>query len=259
MTPTRHTGEPARVGPLLDPHALLHGTDWASLCHAYGSAEDTPSTLTKLMDDEPAVRADALQHLFNTVYHQNSIYPATVPTTLYLAAILSEPRAATTLVDERIGYRSAPPRPLRVLLLDWLGGIAEDVNDAVVAQLERVGFSLDGYPAMAELRAQRPVILQAVSAFLRDPDPATRHAAAIAAALLLDSPDLIRRADLPLLIRAASAETTDERHRDRATDILDACTTKTETATLPSAAPHQESQPTGRTTSGSPLTARSPS
>ncbi|MEH0821496.1 MULTISPECIES: hypothetical protein [unclassified Micromonospora] len=170
---THHTGEPAKIGPLPDPQTLLLGTDWASLWHAYGPAEDTPSTLAKLMDDEPAVRADALEHLFNTVYHQNSIYPATVPTTLYLAAILSEPRAATTLIDERIRSRIVPPRPLRVLLLDRLGGIAYDVDDAVVAQLERFGFSLDGYPAMAELRAQRPVILQAVSAFLHDPDPAT--------------------------------------------------------------------------------------
>ncbi|MEH0985398.1 hypothetical protein [Micromonospora sp. CPCC 205556] len=252
MTTTHPTGEPAGVGPPLDPRALLHCTDWASLCHAYGPAEDTPSTLTKLIDDEPAVRADALEHLFNTVYHQNSIYPATVPTTLYLAAILAEPCAPTALVDERIRYRAVPPRPLRVLLLDRLGGIADDVNDAVVAQLERHGFSLDSYPAMAELRAQRPVILQAVSAFLHDPDPATRHAAAIAAALLLDSPDLIRRADLLPLIHAALAEATDEHHRDRATEIIDACTTKTETAAPPSVGPHQGSQPTGRTTSSSP-------
>ncbi|MGK5518100.1 hypothetical protein ACSNN9_01955 [Micromonospora sp. URMC 107] len=183
------------------------------------------------MDDDAIVRADALEHLFNTVYHQNSIYPATVPATLYLAAILSEPGAAKTLVDEQIHYRAVPPRPLRVLLLDRLGAIADDVSDAAVAQLERLGFSLDGYAAMADLRAQRPVILQAASAFLHDPDPATRHAAAIAAALLLDIPELIRRADLLPLIHAALAETTDEYHRGRATDILDACNEQPETTT----------------------------
>ncbi|MEV0395590.1 hypothetical protein [Polymorphospora rubra] len=233
MTPndTHHAGEPAGVGPLPDPHTLLHGTDWNSLRHAYGPAEDTPSTLAKLMDDEPMVRAYALEHLSHTVYHQNSIYPATVPTTLYLAAILSEPWAATALVDERIRSRAVPPRPLRVLLLDRLGEIASDIKDAVVARPECSCSSLAGYPEMAELRAQRPVILQAVSAFLHDPDPATRHAAAIAAALLLDRPDLIRRADLLSLIQAASVEATDERQRERAADILDACATQTENAT----------------------------
>lgn len=210
---------------LPDPHALLRATDWASLQHAYGPAEDTPSTLTKLLDDEPDVRADALRHLFTTVYHQNSIYPATVPTTVYLAALLSEPRAATVLVDERFRYRTIPPRPLRLVLLNRLGGIADDVSAAAVAQLERLGFSLDDYPEMVGLRAQRPAILQAVTAFLCDPDPATRHAAVIAAALLVDDPARIRQADLLPLLQTALAETSDDQHRERVSDILDAYVT----------------------------------
>ncbi|MGW5556928.1 hypothetical protein ACWER9_06860 [Micromonospora sp. NPDC003944] len=227
---SHHTGEPAEVGPLPDPRTLLLKTDWVSLWHAYGPAEDTPSTLAELIDDEPAARADALQHLFNTVYHQNSIYPATVPTTLYLAAILSEPRTATALVDERIRSRPVPPRPLRVVLLDRLGGIADDVSDAAVAQLERLGFPLSDYREMVDLRDQRQVILQAVSAFLHDPDPDTRHAAAVTAALLLDTPDLIRRAGLLPLVTVAAAEATDKRHRVCATDVLDACAATTDTA-----------------------------
>ncbi|MEU8425497.1 hypothetical protein AB0C15_31945 [Micromonospora sp. NPDC048835] len=133
-----------------------------------------------------------------------------MPTTLHLAAILAEPRTATALVDEGIRSRAVPPRPLRVVLLDRLGGIADDVSDAAVAQLERLGFPLNDYREMVELRDKRQLILQAVSPFLDDPDPDTRNAATVTAALLLDTPDLIRRAGLLPLVEVAAVEAADK-------------------------------------------------
>lgn len=180
--------EPAETSPLPDPDTLLYDTDWASCVHALGQAEDTPAALSQLLDDNTALRAKALRHLEQTVHHQNTVYSATVPVALYAAAILADPRTATA----GIYRRNDVCRPLRAVLLDWLGEIAMDVGDHSVSIMERVGFPLAEYPEMIELRAKRPVIFHAVQAFLNDPDPAVRDAAIIAAALLVDSnPELV--------------------------------------------------------------------
>jgi hypothetical protein len=186
-------GGPAETGPLPDPDALLHDTDWAACLHALGPAEDTPAALIQLLDEDTAVRAKALRHLEQTVHHQNTIYSSTVPVALYVAAILADPRTATAGVYRRHDMRWANVcRPLRAVLLDWLGEIALDVGDHSVSIMERAGFPLAEYPEMVELRARRPAIFHAVQAFLNDPDPAVRDAGVVAAALLVDSdPELI--------------------------------------------------------------------
>lgn len=180
--------EPAETSPLPDPDTLLHDTDWASCDHALGQAEDTPAALRQLLDDDTAVRAKALRHLEQTVHHGNTIYSATVPVALYAAAILADPRTATAGVYRPRDLRWANAcRPLRSVLLDWLGEIAIDIGDHSVSIMERVGFPLAEYPEKVELRAKRPAIFHAVQAFLNDPDPTVRDAATVAAALLVDS------------------------------------------------------------------------
>jgi hypothetical protein len=71
--------------------AVIEGTDWAASEHAYGAAEDTPFRLVQLLDEDPEVQAGALGMLDMSVLHQESLYGATAPVALYVAAVLNEP------------------------------------------------------------------------------------------------------------------------------------------------------------------------
>jgi HEAT repeat protein len=62
---------------------------WASLRHAYGSAEDVPGLLRGLASTDPAKRAGALDGMYGAVHHQGIVYDSTlacVPFLLELAA-----------------------------------------------------------------------------------------------------------------------------------------------------------------------------
>jgi hypothetical protein len=99
---------------------LLEGTDWASLTAACGTGESLPAALARLLDPDPVVRAAAAKDALGGVTHQNTIYEATVPVTLYVAAILDQP----TIAAGGFGHDTAipPRRPTLVRLLDWLSG-----------------------------------------------------------------------------------------------------------------------------------------
>jgi hypothetical protein len=165
------------------PRAVLHDTPWPRLEHALGRAGDTPAALGDLLAADPAVVTESLSHLEQTVHHQNSIYSATAPSALFVAAILSDPRVEAPGVYRR----GDPRRPLRAALLDWLGEMADDVSDAAVEGSRQPGFGpMDDRPEVLELRALRPVLHAAVVPFVTDPEPSVRTAAVTAAARLLD-------------------------------------------------------------------------
>ncbi|MER7541791.1 hypothetical protein ABTW95_02145 [Spirillospora sp. NPDC127506] len=75
----------------------IDDVDWASLSHAYGSAEDFPQTLRDAVgDDEPA--EEAAEHLFSSIIHQGTLYSATphaVPFLARLATATAMPRRET--------------------------------------------------------------------------------------------------------------------------------------------------------------------
>lgn len=138
---------------LPEPHVLLARTDWTALQHARGSAADLPAGPALFLDDSLTVRTEAIGRWLEVVNHQNSIYRATTPVACYVAALLADPRTAELKVVEVIGGRPAHP-PVRAMLIDWLGSIADEASDTVVANMQRLGF--DEYPEMEELRsAQR--------------------------------------------------------------------------------------------------------
>jgi hypothetical protein len=182
---------------LPDPWDLLAGTDWASLEHARGSAAGTPALLAGLLADDAGTQARALRHLNDPVHHQNTIYSATVPAAAYVAAILGDPRTGTVVVD-----REDRALPLRVALLDWVTSVAIEVDSEAEAQRAGVGFCLEEYPESVQVRALRPGLFQAVSAFLHAPDLAVQEAAIAAAVALLDAPELVQqRVPLTSLVR----------------------------------------------------------
>jgi hypothetical protein len=80
-----------REPPLLAELPGLDDVPWDQLTHAYGSARDVPLDLRRLASSDPARRESALWQLEGSVYHQGSLYPATVPAVRFLLMLAREP------------------------------------------------------------------------------------------------------------------------------------------------------------------------
>ncbi|MCX4486621.1 hypothetical protein OG890_22245 [Streptomyces anulatus] len=203
---------------------LLDGTDWASLATPYGTGESLPAALTRLLDLDPAVRAAAAKDALDGVTHQNSIYEATVPVALYVAAILNHPATAAGEHAHKADLRQL--RHLtRETLLDWLGNTAYDADDETVAIGERhfdEGF-LDACPDIRAFRDLRPVIYTAVQPFLTDDNTKVRDAALVTAIPLIEHHALTsHRNELADHAHRLLSTSTDRHKRDRALDALNA-------------------------------------
>lgn len=218
-TPEPQPANPsATPGPLPTVAHLLAQTDWASLEHAFPDNIKLADALTKILADDIAIRSRALADLQEAVHHQNTIYPATTRVALYLAALLSDPRAGALDVEKP----RSQPRSLRAVLLDWLGEMADDVGDESLAAARRFGFGI--YAEQAEFRAARPTLFRAVAAFTSAPEPEVRHAAVTTALLLLDTHGERRghRTGYEPLVEEILATSVNRYHRARALDSLDA-------------------------------------
>ncbi|MGW7434583.1 hypothetical protein [Streptomyces sp. NPDC054849] len=221
----RQTGKP---GPGGLPHhrQLLDGTDWASLATACGTGESLPSALSRLLDPDPPVRADAAKHALGAVTHQNTLYEATAPVALYAAAILHLPHV--TAGDFDPGPDSATPshRPTLVRLLDWLRDTARDADDECVALgvLHYGERFLHDYTEMRAFRDLRPAIFSAVQPLL-DHESANARDAALAAAIPLAEHPLLAEHRGELVHHArrllmTSSDRSDRHNRDRVLDAL---------------------------------------
>jgi hypothetical protein len=80
-----------------------------------------------LLEATPEGRARSPRYLDHVPHHQNTLYDATVPAALYVAAILPNPRTAATVDDERRPL----PGPLRVHLLDHRTALAPLMRDVL--------------------------------------------------------------------------------------------------------------------------------
>ncbi|MCX5254977.1 HEAT repeat domain-containing protein [Streptomyces canus] len=195
-------------GPLPDPRSVLEGTDWTELEHAYGVAQDTPLRLLQLLDEDPEVQAGALELLDMSVLHQESLYSATAPAALYVAAVLNDPR--TLARHETCSTWDDQPRPLRAALLEWLGQIADS------AAYGETGDEEDGNDAGVSdaVRAVRGTIHDAVCAHVLAPDPTVRAAALSTTSALLQAPELaIRIYGTAQVLRRLLTVSTDRRER----------------------------------------------
>ena len=192
---------------LPDPRSLIEDTDWATLEHAYGPAQDTPLRLVQLLAEEPEVQAEALGLLDMSVLHQESLYSATAPAALFIAAILDDPR--TLARHESYFPWDDRSRPLRAALLEWLGRVADSA-----AYGETAGANDGNDPGATDaVRAVRGPICRAVTAHLLAPDPSVREAALGATTALLQAPDLAGRIATTQILRQLLAESTDRRER----------------------------------------------
>ncbi|MER5349251.1 hypothetical protein ABT093_02805 [Kitasatospora sp. NPDC002551] len=211
--------------PNVLPHyrTLLDETDWASLATPCGTGEILPAALARLLDPDPGTRAAAVFDALGAVTHQNSIYEATVPVALYVAAILNHP--ATAMGNRGRDADRAPHRPTRAALLDWLSSTAYDADDENVAAGERhCGKEfLDDYQEMRAFRDLRPVFYSAVQPLLGNDDAEVRAAAVVAAIPLVEHPALVpHRGELADRARDLLSTSADRYKRDRVFDALKA-------------------------------------
>ncbi|MGW3826386.1 hypothetical protein ACWEAF_29815 [Streptomyces sp. NPDC005071] len=214
----RNDQAPPTAADLPDPQWTLAQTNWAGLNHAYGLATEAPKMLVTLLDTDQTVRTKALAYVHGILHHQNTIYEATVPTALYVAAILTDPR--TTLpVDKN---RRDAPGCMRAELLAWIESVAGEVTDAVDAVGRRLGFPLDDYPPAVAVRKIRPQLFSAAFAYVDDADRHVREAAIAACIPLLDDAELLSyRGTLIPLLREVLGTSERWQHRERAIDALD--------------------------------------
>ncbi|MFJ9434618.1 HEAT repeat domain-containing protein [Streptomyces sp. NPDC101490] len=207
------TPDQAGHSQLPDARSVIEGTSWTALEHAYGPAQDTPLRLVQLLDEDPDVQAGALGLLDMSVLHQESLYSATPPAALYIAAVLNDPRTLTP--HEDYSTWDDRPRPLRAALLDWLGQVAESA-----AYRETTGEDDGNAPGVtAAVRAARGEILDAVAPHLLAPDHTVRAAALNSTSTLLQAPELASRmAGITQTLRSLLIQSTDR--RERAATIL---------------------------------------
>ncbi|WTW99990.1 hypothetical protein OG216_44515 [Streptomycetaceae bacterium NBC_01309] len=207
----------ASFPPLPRPEDILDGIDWPALAGEFHpSAASIPEDLRRLVAPDPAVRAAAL-HVLGVASVLNSFYEATVPAMVYVAANLSHPHLEEP--GPPGGRQPGEPSswPTRVVLLEWLGGLAYEVRDHLAA---RSGADLG--PEMRAFLDLRPGFYAAQRPFFDHPDVEVRHAAIVAAVPLVEHPDLVRHRDaLTFRARRLLADRTSHRyHRDRIFDAL---------------------------------------
>lgn len=191
----------------------LEQVDWAGLGHAYGTAEDVPELLRALAggDDE------ALTELHGTIWHQGTVYPATVPAVPFLIRVLEAPAA----------------EPAGVLYL--LAAIARGrgYQDAHVQDpVKRAEIQAEIDAELAQVAAAKDAVAAGLPVYLRllstAPDDTTRIAAATLIGVLgpdagRGSSPALRAAidgDAAILVRAAALLALGE-HRETADEQLD--------------------------------------
>ncbi|WP_330302808.1 MULTISPECIES: HEAT repeat domain-containing protein [unclassified Streptomyces] len=89
--------------------------DWASMQHAYGSAEDVPGILRALASPCPQERETALDGMYGAVHHQGDVYDSTLACIPFLLALVTHAE-----LPDRSGIVE--------LLVSIGGGDADDVQ-----------------------------------------------------------------------------------------------------------------------------------
>ena len=65
----------------------VRDADWGSLWHAYGPATEVPAQLGAVITGDDATRDEAWWNLWGNIYHEGTIYEATVPAVPVLIAL----------------------------------------------------------------------------------------------------------------------------------------------------------------------------
>ncbi|MFE0453824.1 HEAT repeat domain-containing protein [Streptomyces sp. NPDC058914] len=149
----------------------LHDIDWASMEHAYGSAEEVPALLWALRSPDAEERREALDRFHGAVHHQGSVYLPTAASLPFLFELAAD--------------GATPDRAAVVALLVSIG------RESLDRGFEDDGTEIEYYPPMG--CAQAVAFLRERGAefaeLARDPDPDVRLAAIGGLGLFLDDAD----------------------------------------------------------------------
>ncbi|MGW7266095.1 HEAT repeat domain-containing protein [Streptomyces sp. NPDC054842] len=159
--------------------------DWASMEHAYGSAEDVPALLRGLASPQPEDRERSLDGMYGAVHHQGDVYDSTL--------------ACIPFLFELIASEDVPDRGGVVELLASIGGMdPPDLDEEYAAS--------DDNRAMA--RAAVGSGAAVFASLAADRDPEVRRAAPTALVRFLGEPARVLG-----LLRERLADETDDRVR----------------------------------------------
>ncbi|WP_369244353.1 HEAT repeat domain-containing protein [Streptomyces sp. R41] len=149
----------------------LQDIDWASMEHAYGSAEEVPALLWALRSSDAGARHKALDRFYGAVHHQGSVYPPTAASLPFLFELAAD--VAT------------PDRAAVVALLVSIG------RESLERGFEDDGTEIEYYPPMGCAQAVAFLCERGVefAELARDPDPDVRLAAIPGLGLFLDDAD----------------------------------------------------------------------
>ncbi|MFF3331697.1 HEAT repeat domain-containing protein [Streptomyces sp. NPDC002888] len=145
----------------------IDGVDWASMRHAYGSAEDVPGLLRGLASTDPAERETALDGMYGAVHHQGDVYDSTLACVPFLFAL-----AGREEVRDRGGI---------VELLVSIGGEGDGDGGGEEG-------ADDGEDNYGKARAAVRAGAEAFVGLTADPDAGVRRAAPEALVRFLDAP-----------------------------------------------------------------------
>ncbi|MGW4725374.1 HEAT repeat domain-containing protein [Streptomyces sp. NPDC004291] len=147
----------------------LEKTDWASLGHAYGPADDVPGWLCGMVSPDAEVREEAFSRFYGAVLHQGSVYSSTVASVPFLFAMADDP--------------ASPDRAAVVALLLSIGREAVDAEEVYAVVCGENGEDSTIYPDTANLmRAHADAFI----AYATDPDPRVRRASIEGLGLFLE-------------------------------------------------------------------------
>ena|SRR5581483_5073303 len=93
LTPDKLKSLYAAPNPAVDNVFLpgMNDIDWSQLGHAYGDASDVPALLRALLSPNHDHRDFALELLFQTVWHQGTVYSSSAYTVPLLSKLLTYP------------------------------------------------------------------------------------------------------------------------------------------------------------------------
>ncbi|WP_327723085.1 HEAT repeat domain-containing protein [Streptomyces europaeiscabiei] len=149
----------------------LDDIDWASMEHAYGTAEEIPALLWALRSPDTEERRTALDRFYGAVHHQGDVYPCTAASLPFLFELAAD--------------GATPERAAVVALLVSIG------RESLERGFEDDGTEIEYYPpsgyvqAVAFLRERGAQFAE----LARDPDPDVRLAAIGGLGLFLDDAD----------------------------------------------------------------------
>ncbi|MGI5525598.1 hypothetical protein ACQEUX_32295 [Micromonospora sp. CA-259024] len=113
----------------------LNEINWADLLHAYGPAEDTPDLLRAMASADEDEADEALDGFVGSVFHQGTVYPATVPAVPFLAELASTAPHQRASILATVGMLADRHHAY--------GDEEEEVREAVRAQADRFPALLD--------------------------------------------------------------------------------------------------------------------